>query len=326
MPRNVSQGSDQLVKGGINARTADQFDPGLGLAAIRHALVDLVLGLADEGVEEVVQRIFTHGLELMGVLLLVVARLGTVVGVASARGSRTRRSLWLALEGAATRIGGGRSGDRCRARHGCMPEPLGAVGGEGLDYGLLRHDGAIESRPGGGDDLGAQGAGGRRVDEARVPRVLDAVHDGGVAVVGVRAGRLALEGGRGAVAIWAGVAAGRYDGRRLRARGNGARRGRQRPTARLAGFARGRRGVLYMVRRTRSSRSRVQEGERRHAANLTCCIFWRQRRGLRAVWRGWAVARGADDDAASEGLREGVALDMSKSTGPLPAPSLVPGC
>lgn len=180
LPRNVSQSSNQLVEIGVHARPANEFDPRLRLAAFCHALVDFVLGLADEGVEEMVQRIFTHRLELMGMLLLVMARLRAVVVMASARGSRTGCPLWLALEGGGTELSGGQGGGRCR--------PRGAVGGKGLDYGLLRHDGSIESHPsGGGNDLGAQRARGRRVDETRVPRVLDAVHDGRVAVVSIGA-------------------------------------------------------------------------------------------------------------------------------------------
>jgi hypothetical protein len=66
------------------------------------------------------------------------------------------------------------------------------VRGEGGGDRVLRHDGSIEA----GNDLGvlAEGARRGRVHVARVARMLDPVHDRGVAVVGVRLGRLALEG------------------------------------------------------------------------------------------------------------------------------------
>jgi hypothetical protein len=71
---------------------------------------------------------------------------------------------------------------------------------KGRRYGVLRHDGSIEA----GDmlGLGAEGAGGGRVHEARVARVLDAMYNRGVAVVGIRVRGLALEG-----PVWARVAA-----------------------------------------------------------------------------------------------------------------------
>lgn len=184
LARNMAQGGYELVEGGVYTRTADTFYLGLGLPSVRHALVDLLLGLADEGVEEMVQRIFADRLELMGVLR--VARLGAVVVVALPRRPRTGCPLWLAL------------GDISVARHGLGRRTavdissararLHAVGGKGVRYGFLRHDSSIEGcTGGGGDDLRAQRTGGRGVDEAGVPRVLDAVHDGGIAIVGVGA-------------------------------------------------------------------------------------------------------------------------------------------
>lgn len=80
MPRNVSKGRNELVKVGINSRTTDEFHLSLWLAPICHALNDLLVRLTDERVEEVVQRIFANGLELVRVL--VVARLGAVVDMA----------------------------------------------------------------------------------------------------------------------------------------------------------------------------------------------------------------------------------------------------
>lgn len=249
----MTQGGNELVEVGIDARPADKFDPGLGLASVGYALIDLLLGLADEGVEEMVQRIFPHRLEL--VCLLVVARLGAMVVMALARGPAAWCPLRFALRYTAViwdSLAVRRIGGRLR---------LSAVGCKGFDYGFLRHDGSIESSPGGGDDLGAQRAGRGRVDEAGVPRVLYAMHDGGIAVVGVGARGLALEGGQGAVRT--GAVAANDEGRRLGARRFcSAGRGRQRPTACLAGWIAGsRRGVLYMVRHIPSRRSSLQEGK-----------------------------------------------------------------
>jgi len=60
-----------------------------------------------------------------------------------------------------------------------------AFGGEGFGYDLLRHYGSIERRALLGNDLRAQRAGSGRVHKTRAARVLDAMHDGGLAVVGV---------------------------------------------------------------------------------------------------------------------------------------------
>lgn len=45
---NVAEGGYELVKVWIHARTAHQFDSGLGLAAVRHALGDFLVGLEVE--------------------------------------------------------------------------------------------------------------------------------------------------------------------------------------------------------------------------------------------------------------------------------------
>lgn len=50
----MTQGRYELIKGWVYPRTTNAFDLCLGLASFRRALVDLVLSLADEGVEEVV--------------------------------------------------------------------------------------------------------------------------------------------------------------------------------------------------------------------------------------------------------------------------------
>jgi len=254
----MSQRSYELVEGGVYAGPANGLDPHFGLAAVGHALVDLVLGLADEGVEQVVQGIFANRLELVGVLR--VPRLGTVVVVTLARGARAGRSLWAALGDAAVAgcgLGCSRAvdvgSDTGRAR-------LHAVGGKGLRYGFLRHDGSIDGGAcSGGDDLGTQRARGRGVDVAGVPRVLDAVDDGRVAIVGVRARRLALKRVEGSVG--ARVTTRRLCRRRLGARGNGPRGGSQGAAAGLAGLTRSRRRLVYMVWHMSSSRSSLQERE-----------------------------------------------------------------
>lgn len=211
MPRNVAKGCYELIEIMVNPRATDQFHLGLWLIAVRcHALDDLLVGLADEGVEEVVQGILANRLELVG--MLVVARLGTVVDMAFA-GRPAWSSLRLALRAAAVR-------QRWRKASGCEAiRSTGAgghaVGREGGCYGVLGHDGSIEGR----NDvrLLAEGAGGRRVYVARVARVLDAMHDGRVAVVGIRLRGLALESALESP-VRAGVAAAARDGRRPCAR------------------------------------------------------------------------------------------------------------
>lgn len=64
------------------------------------------------------------------------------------------------------------------------------------------------------------------------------MHNGRVAVVGIGARRLALEGTTDST-VWAGIAAGDNDGGRLGARGSGARRGRESTPTGLTGLARG---------------------------------------------------------------------------------------
>jgi hypothetical protein len=100
MARNVPQGCYELVEGGVYTRSADTLYPGLGLPSLSHALIDLLLGLANERVEQVVQRIFANRLEFVGVRRRV-ARLGAMVIMALSRGSSTRRPLRLALSYAA---------------------------------------------------------------------------------------------------------------------------------------------------------------------------------------------------------------------------------
>lgn len=249
LARNVSECRYELVKSRVDSRSAHELYASLWLATICHALVDLLLGLADEGVEEVVEGIFADRLELVGVL--VMARLGAVVVVSLARRPGAGSPLRLPLKHVAITV--------CCADSRMGPG-VGSIGGKGVRYGFLGHDRSIEGSGGGDNGLGAQRARGRGVDEAGVARVLDAVDNGRVAVVGVGAGGLALEGAHGAVG--ARIAAHCSDGRRLGARRDGAGRGRQGPAAGLAGFAGGRRGVVYMVRHIPSSLSGLQERER----------------------------------------------------------------
>jgi hypothetical protein len=96
MSGNMAQGGYELVEGGVYTRSTNTLYPGLRLASLCHALVDLLLGLADEGVEQVVQGIFTNRLEFVGVGW--VARLRAVVIMAAlSRGSGTRCALRLAM-------------------------------------------------------------------------------------------------------------------------------------------------------------------------------------------------------------------------------------
>ena len=62
---------------------------------------------------------------------------------------------------------------------------------KGRRYGVLRHDGSIEAC----DDLRllAEGAGGGGIHEARVARMLNSMNNRGVAIVGIRMGRLAFK-------------------------------------------------------------------------------------------------------------------------------------
>lgn len=129
---------------------------------------------------------------------------------------------------------------------GCRRGGRRWLGREGFGYRLLGHGGSIERGALGGDDLRAQRAGGGRVDEARVARVLDAMHDGGLAVVGIGQRGLALE-----ASVGARVAAGGEDGR-LRARREDARGRGQGSPAGLRRLAGGNGGPLYVVRRVPS--------------------------------------------------------------------------
>lgn len=82
----VAQGSYELVEVGIDSWTTDELNLSLWLAPVRrHAPDDFLVGLANERVEEVVQRVFAHCLQL--VVLLVVSRLRAVVHMALARGA-----------------------------------------------------------------------------------------------------------------------------------------------------------------------------------------------------------------------------------------------
>jgi hypothetical protein len=104
-----------------------------------------------------------------------------------------------------------------------------SAGAKGLGDGLLRHDGSIWTWARGrsrSDGQRAQRARGGRVDEAGVARVVDAMHNGRLAVVAVREGGLAVQ-----AAVGARVAAGDHDDGRLRARRDGAAGGSQSASA-----------------------------------------------------------------------------------------------
>ena len=99
----VAQGGYELVEVGIDSWTTDELNLSLWLAPVRgHAPDDLLVGLADERVEEVVQRIFAHRLQL--VVLLVVSRLGAVVHMPALARRAAGGSLRLALPTAAGAI------------------------------------------------------------------------------------------------------------------------------------------------------------------------------------------------------------------------------
>lgn len=128
---DVSEGCYQLVKVGVDAWPTDKLDSGLWLTSVRHALVDLLLGLPNEGVEQVVQRILADSLELVRVL--VVPRLGAVVVVALPRRPGAGGPFRLALDGAAL------VSRHCRRRSGGIPVcsvcgGQGAVGRKSLHY------------------------------------------------------------------------------------------------------------------------------------------------------------------------------------------------
>jgi hypothetical protein len=58
----------ELVKLGIYSRATDKLYAGLWLASVCDTLANLQFGLADEGIEKVMERIFADSLELMCVL------------------------------------------------------------------------------------------------------------------------------------------------------------------------------------------------------------------------------------------------------------------
>jgi hypothetical protein len=151
-----------------------------------------------------VQRILADRLQLV---MSMRPRLRAAVGVAPLPRPGTLRPLGPALGNAAI--------SDCSAPMHTRRTParLCALGRKGLGDALLRHYGSIDGGATGGNGLRAQRAGGGRVDKAGVARVADAMHDGGIAVVGIRLRGLALDG-----AVGAGGAARDDDGGRLRAR------------------------------------------------------------------------------------------------------------
>lgn len=191
-----------------------------------------------------VQGVLADRLELM---LGLVARLGAVVMVPPLpQRPGTGGALWPPLGD--TRIGSDGRGLLVAVAVDLLGDGWCALGGEGFGYALLRHDGgSIERGALGGDDLRAQRARGGRVDEARVARVLDAMHDGGLAVVGIGQGGLALQ-----AAVRARAGADLVDWRLGAWRQDTRGRGQRSPAChrRLAG---GDVGPLYVVRRVPST-------------------------------------------------------------------------
>lgn len=89
----------KLVELGIYSWATDELYASLWLASVCDALGDLQLCLADEGVEEMMKRIFAYSLQLMCVL--GVPRLGSLLIVSPPGGSGAGCPLRLALRDAA---------------------------------------------------------------------------------------------------------------------------------------------------------------------------------------------------------------------------------
>jgi hypothetical protein len=64
----MAKGCNELIELAVYSWATDKLYSGLGLAPVRNTLVDFQLCLPDEGVEEVVKRIFANRLELVGIL------------------------------------------------------------------------------------------------------------------------------------------------------------------------------------------------------------------------------------------------------------------
>jgi hypothetical protein len=73
----MAKGRNELIELGVYSWPTDKFNSCLRLAAVCDTLIDLQLCLPDEGVEEMVKRIFANRLELVGILR--VARRGTLL-------------------------------------------------------------------------------------------------------------------------------------------------------------------------------------------------------------------------------------------------------
>lgn len=134
-----------------------------------------------------------HGIAAHRLLIILVAgRVGGVLGVVPLR-SAAVHALWLPVaRGMGAGIGGGRDpfGDIGAAD---QSGPRGCGGGAGREGGrvgvgeaIWTHVGPIrrEGTAGGGNHLGAQGAG-RGAGQTSIPRVLDPMDNGGLAVVTV---------------------------------------------------------------------------------------------------------------------------------------------
>src|SRR4051812_36620066 len=78
----MAESDNELVEGGIDTGAAYLLNMGLGLEWNRYGLIQLLLGLRDEGCEQDMQRILPHGLLL---LLVMPRRVRVVVGMISPR-------------------------------------------------------------------------------------------------------------------------------------------------------------------------------------------------------------------------------------------------
>jgi hypothetical protein len=67
-PCDVPESCYKLVELGIYSRATDKLHAGLWLTTVCDALADLQFCLADEGVEEMVKRIFANSLQLVRIL------------------------------------------------------------------------------------------------------------------------------------------------------------------------------------------------------------------------------------------------------------------
>lgn len=75
---NVAKSLYQLIKGMVCAGTTDGFNSDQSIITLRDTAIDLVIGFADELIQQVVEGIFSYG---GGLLLMVLARSRAVMAV-----------------------------------------------------------------------------------------------------------------------------------------------------------------------------------------------------------------------------------------------------